>query len=84
MKKVVYTFEINPNEIRKEKIAHINHYRGLGFISNQPENLYFHQAFMTNHDDFEKLKLGDEVEFLVGLNAEGEKIARLVRPISQL
>lgn len=80
VKKIVYSFEKSPNEIRKEKIAHINHYRGIGFISNQPENLYFHQAFMTNHDDFGKLNVGDEVEFLVGLNADGEKIARLVRP----
>jgi cold shock CspA family protein len=83
VKKIVYSFESSPNEIGKEKIAHINHYRGIGFISNQPENLYFHQAFMTTHDDFAKLKVGDEVEFLVGLNAEGEKIARLVRPSVQ-
>lgn len=81
VKKVVYSFDLSPQEIRKEKIVHINHYRGIGFICNQPENLYFHQVFMTTSDSFAKLKVGDEVEFLVGLNAEGEKIARLVRPV---
>jgi len=81
VKKINYSFE-NPNsEIKKEKISHINHYRGIGFIANQPENLYFHQAFMTNSDDFNNLKTGDEVEFLIGKNSDGERIARLVRPI---
>lgn len=83
VKKIIYSFENSPTEIQKEEIAHINHIRGIGFIRNQPENLYFHQLFMTNRDDFEKLEVGEEVEFLVGRNAEGEKIARLVRPMNQ-
>lgn len=37
---------------------------------------------MTKHNDFDKLKVGDEVEFLIGRNAEGEQIARLVRATS--
>lgn len=80
VRKITYSFDSPNAEIKKEKISHINHYRGIGFISNQPENLYFHQAFMANPDDFENLKTGDEVEFIEGRNAEGERIARLVRP----
>lgn len=80
VKKVSYSFDPPSGEIKKEKISHINHYRGIGFISNQPENLYFHQAFMTNPDEFNELKVGDLVEFIEGKNSDGEKIARLVRP----
>lgn len=83
VKKVVYCFDNPDTEIKREKISHINHYRGIGFISNQPENLYFHQAFMTNGEDFGNLKTGDEVEFIVGINSDGERIARLVRPVTE-
>lgn len=79
VKKTIYSFDTPISELNTEKVSHINHYRGIGFISNQPENLYFHQTFMENPDDFEILKIGDEVEFLTGRNSEGEKIARLVR-----
>jgi cold shock CspA family protein len=81
VKKKIYSFESASHQVQKERIAHINHVRGIGFISSQPENLYFHQTFLTNHEDFANLKVGAEVEFLVGLNAEGGKIARLVRPV---
>lgn len=80
VKRTFYSFDEQKAEIKRDKIAHINHYRGIGFITNQPENLYFHQAFMTNSEDFAALKVGDDVEFLVGRNSDGERIARLVRP----
>ncbi len=79
VRKVSYSFNPPSGEIKREIISHINHYRGIGFINNQPENLYFHQAFMTNPEDFNKLQVGDLVEFIEGKNADGEKIARLVR-----
>ena len=81
VRKVAYSFEDQNSQISSERISHINHNRGIGFITNQPENLYFHQAFLTEPDNFELLKIGDEVEFIVGCNSEGEKIARLVRPV---
>lgn len=80
VKKISYEFDNPSVQIFKEKISHINHLRGIGFISNQPENIYFHQAFLTNPSDFEKLNIDDEVEYLIGWNSDGEKIARLVRP----
>lgn len=81
--KIIYSFDSPNSEIKRERISHINHYRGIGFISNQPENLYFHQTFMTHSEDFGNLNIGDEVEFLTGKNSDGERIARLVRPLTK-
>jgi len=83
VKKIEYSFNDPLAEIRREKISHVNYFRGIGFISNQPENLYFHQTFLTSHEDFEKLNIGDEVEFIIGRNPLGEKIARLVRSVQK-
>jgi cold shock CspA family protein len=76
-----YDFELSSNQILRSTISHINKYRGIGFIAHQPENLYFHQLFLENKEDFESLEVGTEVEYLIGLNDEGEKIARKLRPI---
>jgi cold shock CspA family protein len=69
-------------QILRSTISHVNQYRGIGFISHQPENLYFHQAFLEDKNDFDKLEVGTEVEFLIGMNDEGERIARKLRPIT--
>jgi len=74
-----YSFESSEQEIQKSQISHINKYRGIGFISHQPENLYFHQQFLEDKTEFENLEVGMEVEYLIGLNDEGEKVARKVR-----
>lgn len=76
-----YDFDLSSNQILKSTISHINKYRGIGFIAHQPENLYFHQLFVENKEDFESLEVGTEVEYLIGLNDEGEKIARKLRPV---
>jgi|GEM_PF-2301531 len=80
VKRVSYSFNAPMSEIKREKISFINSHRGIAFITNQPENLYFHQAFMEDPSDFAGLQTGDEVEFIEGRNSDGEKIARLVRP----
>lgn len=79
IKKINYSFEDGNFEILTDKVTHINHLRGIGFISHQPENLYFHQAFFENESEFETLKVGDEVSFIIGKNSEGEEIAGLIR-----
>lgn len=81
VKLVTYDFEDPTTQVYKSTISHINQYRGIGFISHQPENLYFHQLFLENKDTFSKLEVGQEVEYIIGLNDEGEKIARKVRPV---
>ncbi len=76
---VKYEFDDMPGNILKSSISHINKYRGIGFITHHPENLYFHQAFFDNKEEFDTLEIGDEVEFVIGYNDEGTKIARKVR-----
>ena len=76
-----YDFENQSAQILKSTISHINKYRGIGFIAHQPENLYFHQLFLEDRDDFENLEIGTEVEYLIGLNDEGQKIARKLRRV---
>lgn len=78
---VKYEFKNASTQVLKSSISHINQYRGIGFISHQPENLYFHQQFLDNKDDFAQLDVGTEVEYIIGLNDEGEKIARKVRAV---
>lgn len=78
IRKLIYSFENPFLEISTSQISYINKLRGIGFISHQPENLYFHEAFM-GEGEFEKLNVGDAVDFIVGLNPEGENIARVVR-----
>lgn len=77
--KINYTFDSTQHEVLRSKISHVNKYRGIGFISHQPENLYFHQAFLDDEIEFEKFEIGLEVEYIIGGNDEGEKIARKVR-----
>jgi cold shock CspA family protein len=81
VKLVKYKFDDPSAQIFKSTISHINQFRGIGFISHQPENLYFHQQFLENKDDFAKLDTGNEVEYIIGFNDEGAKIARKVRRI---
>lgn len=82
IRKVYYSFDNPINEIRRGKIANINHPKGFGFILNQPENLYFHQNFLADLTvPFDSIEIGDDVEFIMGKNAEGDNIARVVRII---
>lgn len=84
VKKIIYDFDSSEIELYKSTISHINKYRGIGFISHQPENLYFHQAFLDENVDFEKFEIGTSVDYLIGTNDEGEKIARKVRITEEL
>lgn len=84
VRKIVYDFNSPDHEVYKSEISHINKYRGIGFISHQPENLYFHQAFLDETEDFNEFEIGDEVEYLIGKNDEGEFIARKVRLMKKL
>ena len=84
VKKIIYDFDSSKIELYKSTISHINKYRGIGFISHQPENLYFHQAFLDENVDFEKFEIGTSVDYLIGTNDEGEKIARKVRITEEL
>lgn len=81
VKLIKYEFDEPNAQILKSTISHINQYRGIGFITHQPENLYFHQQFLENKEDFAKLVVGSDVEYLMGFNDEGEKIARKVKVV---
>lgn len=51
---------------------------GYGFIKYPPNNLFFHHTSVVD-GDFTELREGDEVEFTIGRNDEGEPIAENIR-----
>jgi len=51
---------------------------GYGFISFPPNNLFFHYTSIVD-GDFNELQIGDEVEFTIGLNDDGQQVAQNVR-----
>jgi cold shock CspA family protein len=53
---------------------------GYGFIKFPPNNLFFHHTSVID-GEFSELREGDEVEYTVGINEEGQQIARNVRLI---
>jgi cold shock CspA family protein len=53
---------------------------GYGFIKFPPNNLFFHHTSVID-GEFGELREGDEVEYTVGVNEEGQQIARNVRLI---
>jgi cold shock CspA family protein len=82
VKKVVYSFENEIQPILKNTVFRIEKDKGYGFISAQPENLYFHSTFLKDPKAFHALEVGSSVEYRVGKNEFGEDIARLVREVS--
>jgi len=83
VKKVVYSFEDKTQPILASTVFRIDKDKGYGFISAQPENLYFYSTFLENPKAFNALEVGSSVEYIVGKNESGEDIARLVREVSQ-
>jgi cold shock CspA family protein len=79
VKKVVYSFEDKTQPSLKSTIFRIYEDKGYGFISAQPENLYFHSTFLKDPKAFHSLEVGSSVEYIVGKNEFGGDIARLVR-----
>ena len=55
---------------------------GYGFINYPPNNLFFHYSTLLDVD-FNELQIDDQVEFLVGQNAEGKDIALEVRLVEE-
>lgn len=53
---------------------------GYGFIKYPPNNLFFHASDMINAD-FQDLREGDPVEFSLGLNRDGDEVAKRVKLI---
>ncbi|MEG4501903.1 PIN-like domain-containing protein [Microcoleus sp. F10-C6] len=82
VKKVVYSFEDKTQQILESTVFRIDKDKGYGFISAQPENLYFHSTFLKDHRAFQALEVSSSVEYIVGKNEFGEDIARLVREVS--
>jgi predicted nucleic acid-binding protein len=50
-----------------------------GGVNSGDDNLVFNAVAVDKGDDFRLYKIGDEVEFLQGLNIEGEPIIRKIR-----
>lgn len=59
-------------------VLNINMERGYGFIKYPPNNLFFYHEDV-DYPGFTELLVGDEVAFTIGLNAEGQEVARRVR-----
>lgn len=53
---------------------------GYGFIKYPPSNLFFHYTDLEELD-FNELKPGDKVEFMIDKNEEGQDVAKRVRAI---
>lgn len=53
---------------------------GYGFIKYPPNNLFFHHTDLIDAE-FTELREGDAVEFSLGINSEGEQVAKNVRLI---
>jgi len=79
IEKISYSFQDERASISTGPIATINHEKGIGYISRPPQNLCFHSTSMESPGSFDSLKKGQFVDYIVGLNLEGEEIARLVR-----
>ncbi|MEH2009664.1 hypothetical protein [Nostoc sp.] len=82
IEKVVYSFNGKTQPILKSTISRIDKDKGFGFISAQPEYLYFHSTFLEDFKILNNLEVDSSVEYVVGKNELGEDIARLVRVVS--
>ncbi|NET37231.1 MAG: cold shock domain-containing protein, partial [Cyanothece sp. SIO1E1] len=65
-----------PAEVKVSTVHSLKN--GYGFISFPPNNLFFHYTSLLD-GDFNELQVGDEVEFTIGLNDEGQQVAKTVR-----
>lgn len=54
---------------------------GFGFIKYPPNNLFFHFTSVLD-SDFNDLKAGDKVQFIIGKNEDGGDVAKNVKVIS--
>ncbi|NDC41494.1 MAG: NYN domain-containing protein [Chitinophagia bacterium] len=54
---------------------------GFGFIKFPPNNVFFHYSSLIE-GDFNELAVGDKVEFTLDKNAEGQDIAKNVKPVN--
>ena len=54
---------------------------GYGFIKYPPNNLFFHFSSILD-SDFNELKIGDKVQFLLSKNEQGDDIAKNVKLLS--
>lgn len=71
--------EINkPNSIKTSTVYILKD--GYGFIKYPNNNLFFHCTNLVD-TDFNDLREGDEVEFMIVKNERGENVAKNVRPI---
>jgi cold shock CspA family protein len=53
--------------------------RRYGGVRAEDKDFVFNAVAVDKNDDFSKYKTGDEVQFLVGMNIEGEPLIRKVR-----
>lgn len=67
--------DAKPGEVHESEILSLK--TGYGFISFQPNNLFFHHSNLTNAD-FNDLYEGDAVKFIVEENDKGELVAKEV------
>jgi cold shock CspA family protein len=49
-----------------------------GFIRHHPVNLFFHQSDLLN-SSIDEIQIGDSVQFSIGLNSNGDAVAKNVR-----
>jgi cold shock CspA family protein/uncharacterized LabA/DUF88 family protein len=69
--------DLSPETAKLSQVMSIKN--GYGFIKFPPNNLFFHYTSLINAD-FHEIHEGDEVEFYIGRNEEGQPIAINVLP----
>ncbi|NQW30622.1 MAG: NYN domain-containing protein [Ignavibacteria bacterium] len=67
--------ELNGDQLESEVFLLKNNY---GFIRHQPANLFFHQSDLVE-TSFDDIQIGDPVQFSIGLNSNGDEVAKNVR-----
>ena len=75
--KPVYSFSNDECEFHSAKIVSIKD--RYGFITGDEGNLYFHRLTVNECTNFNDLKAGDEVEYIEGINFDGDKLVRRLR-----
>jgi cold shock CspA family protein len=61
--------------IRESTIVSLNFEKKWGFIYSKDGNLYFHQSFLKDQEEFQGLSQHDVVRYQIGKNQDGGNIA---------
>lgn len=71
------SYSANTGEVETSEILSLK--SGFGFIKYPNNNLFFHSLDVIGN--FNELEVGDEIEFIIEKNAQGQDVAKCVRKV---